>query len=854
MADIGQVTVAVVPNAENFVNRMRGAILPQAGQFGAEFGRSFGDSALKAINDRLRLLGTGSGNQGRQSGRSFADAFAAEVQTRISAALKALPKARIGTELDDTDLAKIRLQLDRLGKANIGVDLSTTDALAKIKLIEASLKRLALESPDVRIRVNAGTALAEIVAMRAAINDFGQKTPGIFRQAFSGISNLIKQGFALLPDTLQNGIKGFGGFASSIGSSQVLIAALVVAISLIGPAVAAASFALVGLGASAGVAFLAFKGIQDQMKSGTVIGKQFSTQLDGLKGVLGTLERAAAANISGGLLDSLSQLRKYAPELTPIVSQLAAQLGKAFSIGTGGLISALQNMGPLFTAVGAGAVHLSQSFANFTASDKFKQFIVYASTEGPKVGSVLASLVGTFTSIARALQPIGDLFLTALKPFLEYTTKIFDVVGKVTSFLGSAGNGFGLFGGHAKAATPQVQGLAAATHDFDTELGNTAKSLGLTTTLAQTYATMAGITSDEVTKGAVSQSALTQAITKISFAYANATAAGSVYLAALQTFSSSAKTASDRATLIGATLRAANGDALGYAGAMSSAAVANQTLVTAFGATNSAGVTAIKQFVDLKTGAVDYMNAGAAPLIQALQGVQDANVAAAAATYQHELATKGGIKAGDDAYNQYIGQTRGALMDEATHFGLTADQAKRFVDTYLGGVNAPDIKKKIETIGGDATEDLLKRIATDLDALAHGITIPIATVFSGPTAGATPSANAAEHAIATALPSRGSKPARASGGGLPEGYSTINEQGWELLHKSGSNVQVFSHSQSKKMLPQGPSVPSFASGTNPFNGVDYSQPSSSGNSGAASVAAATQTASYDQSPTPTPPH
>lgn len=48
---------------------------------------------------------------------------------------------------------------------------------------------------------------------------------------------------------------------------------------------------------------------------------------------------------------------------------------------------------------------------------------------------------------------------------------------------------------------------------------------------------------------------------------------------------------------------------------------------------------------------------------------------------------------------------------------------------------------------------------------------------------------------------------------LPEGYSTINEQGWELLHKRGNQVQVFSHQQSKQMLPDGPSVPAFASGT-----------------------------------------
>lgn len=54
---------------------------------------------------------------------------------------------------------------------------------------------------------------------------------------------------------------------------------------------------------------------------------------------------------------------------------------------------------------------------------------------------------------------------------------------------------------------------------------------------------------------------------------------------------------------------------------------------------------------------------------------------------------------------------------------------------------------------------------------------------------------------------------RATGGGLPEGWAAVGEQGPELVHKSGASVQVFSHSQSKAMAGMFGSVPGFAKGT-----------------------------------------
>jgi TP901 family phage tail tape measure protein len=57
-------------------------------------------------------------------------------------------------------------------------------------------------------------------------------------------------------------------------------------------------------------------------------------------------------------------------------------------------------------------------------------------------------------------------------------------------------------------------------------------------------------------------------------------------------------------------------------------------------------------------------------------------------------------------------------------------------------------------------------------------------------------------------------PGRATGGGLPDGWSAVGEQGAELVHKSGGKAHVFSNQQSRAIVrATGMRVPGFARGT-----------------------------------------
>lgn len=65
-------------------------------------------------------------------------------------------------------------------------------------------------------------------------------------------------------------------------------------------------------------------------------------------------------------------------------------------------------------------------------------------------------------------------------------------------------------------------------------------------------------------------------------------------------------------------------------------------------------------------------------------------------------------------------------------------------------------------------------------------------------------------------------PGRASGGGLPEGVSSVGERGAELAIKRGNHVDILSHPQAKAYLAAtGMKAPGFAGGTITHSGKDY---------------------------------
>lgn len=268
--------------------------------------------------------------------------------------------------------------------------------------------------------------------------------------------------------------------------------------------------------------------------------------------------------------------------------------------------------------------------------------------------------------------------------------------------------------------------------DFNKDAATTASTIndinnayGLSATQAQKYASYVGLSNDAVSKGLVSNDQYSRALAQVTTAEDSGTMSTSKYLAALDTFSGSADTASDKAALLGAVLVHSQGDLLGYEGAVAAGYAAVNNLTTAFQQQNEAVKAGTTAYSDTEKAAITYKQTasgltadinlqatGAGALITQLQGLQTSAESAAEATYQHELATKGSAEAAADATTIFENLTGGALTNNAKQLGLTTAQAKALSTAYFAVPT--DLTTQVQSIGLNDVNDTLNQLGQQL--------------------------------------------------------------------------------------------------------------------------------------------
>ncbi len=94
------------------------------------------------------------------------------MKRKLEEAFRSLPRAdvRLGDTGLNADLDRLRARLAALSGKTIGLDIDAGAALAEITDIDARLRRLAAESPDVQVRTDTAAARAALAAVQAQIN------------------------------------------------------------------------------------------------------------------------------------------------------------------------------------------------------------------------------------------------------------------------------------------------------------------------------------------------------------------------------------------------------------------------------------------------------------------------------------------------------------------------------------------------------------------------------------------------------------------------------------------------------------------------------------------------------------
>lgn len=467
------------------------------------------------------------------------------------------------------------------------------------------------------------------------------------------------------------------------------------------------------------------------------------------------------------------------------------------------------------TAFGAGNARLGQQTAAFGAS----------------IGNQsLTDLPSLYTQEATALTKVNDANLKAIttgKSLAETYHGVKITQEAVAGVMQKYGLNTAAAVGFLEAQVDVYRKGAAAADRYaavskritDDVAGAEAK-YKLTGDQVNLYAAALGITGRQLANGAVTQGQFNDRIEQAARSIAEGDVSISAWVTDVATFTSGVDTAATRATLLGQTMVALQGDTLGYANTMVGAATANQKLVTDFNNLGS-GV------VNLRKGYIDYHNAGAAPVLKDLQDLQTAAMNAAAATYQHEVRTLGAKQASKDAADVFRNDTYGALVDQAKQLGITDKQAKTLADRYFHWPK--NAKTLLETLGQDKVTSVLGQILRQLQIL-NGFTARPTVSTNVDYSGINDFENrlnriAGRHVYAHVNTNTGAAdgPGSALGsrswtkdGKLPPGVSTVGERGYEAaITDRYGRTEILSHEQTVAMGIAPGRITGYAGGTGP---------------------------------------
>ena len=298
---VGSVEVDVVPNAQGIQGRLRAALVPPATQIGDEVGRIIGRQMVThittAVRDGINAGGRAARPAAARQGDETAGAFSRSLKARLEAAFRSLPKAdvRLSTTGTDADLARLRARMESLASKRIGIDIDAGRALTEVTDIEARLKRLGAQHPNVQVRADTAAALAQLAAFRAEVDAVDGKNVDV--DTSSAAAN-----FRLLT-------------TAAIAFGPAIIPVLPVVAAGLGAIAAAGTAAAAGVGSIALVAVPAFvqmgkvlqaqKSAQDAATNATYKGAQASgqgaakaQQMAGAQQALASAQRNAARQIA----------------------------------------------------------------------------------------------------------------------------------------------------------------------------------------------------------------------------------------------------------------------------------------------------------------------------------------------------------------------------------------------------------------------------------------------------------------------------------------------------------------------------------------------------------------------------
>jgi hypothetical protein len=358
-------------------------------------------------------------------------AFATQMQQRLEAATRSLGDIRIDGDAGPAErkIASLRAQLATLQNQRIGLDIDADEAIRKITSIQAQLTALSSRTADVRVRVDTGAAIAELAAFNTAVSHAGREGNFLTRAVqgigsaigsvlpsvgsmVSNLANLAGEGtrvggaISSMSSFVSNASSQFGGFAGSIGTAVVSMAAFVPIVLAVA---AAGSVAVAGI-AQLGGAVIA-------LASGIVPLTGLLGTLPGLIAPIGLAVGALAIAFGDeGLKKEVEGLKQ---SFQPLINDVRNQLRPAFTemINTvEGLVPLFQRVAPVITSA---LSDVTRGFAAILRETTFQQdletILTAAGNNIREFGAIGQSVFRAFVDIVVAAQPAVNTLIAYIR-------------------------------------------------------------------------------------------------------------------------------------------------------------------------------------------------------------------------------------------------------------------------------------------------------------------------------------------------------------------------------------------------------------------------------------------------------
>jgi phage-related protein len=191
-----------------------------------------------------------------------------------------------------------------------------------------------------------------------------------------------------------------------------------------------------------------------------------------------------AAKAVNNLLESLntsldsSPVKAFFDYMNKQGGPMLEKMGKSMGNFMQGFMSLMVAFGPLAEDFANGLLKMSKRFAEWAAglseSEKFKSFVAYVQTNGPKVLSLIGQLTTFLINLGTGIAPLGSKMMELVTRFFSWTNSMMEANPQIAKMIG-----YGIvIGGILKGLGPILFTVGSFFSGFGTKLAEIATKVG----------------------------------------------------------------------------------------------------------------------------------------------------------------------------------------------------------------------------------------------------------------------------------------------------------------------------------------------------------------------------------------